>query len=155
MNPRILPYPLFLACFVLPGCVGGNGGSQGIEVTGAWARAMPLLPEESGPTNSAVYLTLLNEGRAPARLVGAETPVASSVEIHESQMVDEVMRMRIVEGVDLPSGEEVDLRPGGLHLMLMGLTTPLLPGDTLDLVLYFEGSEDLRLTVPVRGAEGL
>ncbi|MFX5085066.1 copper chaperone PCu(A)C, partial [Acinetobacter baumannii] len=71
-------------------------------------------------------MTLRNRGAVPDRLVGAETPAARSVEIHEQRMEDGVMRMRpLPGGVPLPPGETVTLGPGGTHLMLVGPTRAL------------------------------
>jgi copper(I)-binding protein len=69
-------------------------------------------------------------------------------------MEGDIMRMRRVEDLPLPPGESVELRPGGLHLMLLGLTRSLLDGDTVDLTLHFDGAPDLAISVPVRSSEG-
>ena len=116
---------------------------------------MPLVGGEEGiGTNSAAYFSLHNEGERKDRLVGASSPAAGRVEIHESFVVGEVMRMREVEGVDLPPGGRVELRPGGLHVMLLDLTRPLLEGEDVVLTLLFEGSDPMEVTVPVRFSEG-
>ncbi len=86
----------------------------------------------------------------PDRLLGGETTVASALEIHESREEDGVMRMRPVEGIDLPPGGEAELRPGGLHVMLLGLTRSLMPGDTITLTLRFQRSGEVVVRVPVR-----
>lgn len=118
---------------------------------GEWIRAMPLVQGEGGaPVNSAAYLTIMNHGGAPERLVGAETPRASRVEIHESVLTDDVMRMRELDGVDIPAGGSVELAPGGIHIMLMGLTQPLVEGEDVELTLRFQRSGDLAVTAPVR-----
>ena len=137
---------VFLAC-------GGCGGPDApkIRVDESWARAMPLLEEGGGGmTNSAVYLVVQNNGDAADWLRSAETSVASRVEVHESKMVDDVMRMRRIDGLEVPPRGTVELRPGGIHLMLLGLTRPLVEGEEFDLTLNFEGSGDLTVTVPIR-----
>jgi len=107
-----------------------------------------------GGTSSAVYLQVRNPGPRADRLIGGESPSASRVEIHESRMEGDVMRMRRVEGLLVPGGGEVDLMPGGLHLMLLGLRESLIPGDTLSLTLDFERAGPVHVRVPVRGVEG-
>jgi copper(I)-binding protein len=112
---------------------------------------MPLIQEEGGAsTNSAVYLILRNGGEETDRLTGAETPAAAAVQIHESRVVDDVMRMQRVDGLDIPSGETVELKPGGVHLMLLGLTRSLIEGEEIDITLHFVLSSDLVVRVPVQ-----
>ncbi len=152
MNRILRALILTLSGFLLPAC-GGGGGSDApeIEVDGGWARAMPLIEEEGGAgTNSAVYFLIRNHGGAADRLTGGNTPAAAAVEIHESRMVGDVMRMRKVHGLDLPPGGTVELKPGGLHIMLLGLTESLVEGEGIDPTLRFQRSGDLAITVPVR-----
>ncbi|WP_323002466.1 copper chaperone PCu(A)C [Denitromonas sp.] len=85
----------------------------------------------------------------PMRLVGASSPVAPAVEVHEMRMDNDVMKMRQVEGIDLPAGQQVALKPGGYHIMLMGLTAPLTPGMNVPMTLTFEGADGTRETVEV------
>ena len=116
---------------------------------------MPLIQDANQrASNSSVYLTLQNAGETPDRLVGGKTPAASSVEVHESKLVDDVMRMEKLDGLEMPPNSSAELKPGGVHLMLMGLTRSLEEGDELELTLFFEQSGDLVLAVPVRRAGG-
>ena len=140
---------------LLLGCGGGEGssGTGGISVEGAWVRAMPALSDSDGSGGrSAVYLHLKNVGDSTVWLVGGSTPVAAAVEVHESRMEGDVMRMRQMENLPLPPGETIELSPGGLHLMLLGLTRSLLDGEEVELTLRFEGAPDLAMTVPVRSS---
>jgi len=145
---------LILSSSMLLSCRGGSGvEAPEIRVEGGWARAMPLIQEEGGaPMNSAAYLILENRGRVDDRLIGAKTDVAERVEIHESLLVDEVMRMRRIDGVAVPSGGAVDLRPGGVHLMLQGLTRALIEGEEIGLILYFERLGMVSVSVSVQPA---
>jgi hypothetical protein len=151
MNPILRAFILSLSGFLLAACGGGGSDSPEIEVDGGWARVMPLMQEEGGAgTNSAVYFLLRNQGGVADRLMGVETSAAGSVEIHESRMVDDVMRMRMVDGLDIQPRGAVELKPGGLHLMLLGLTKSLVEGDEIHLTLHFQRSGELVVTVPVR-----
>jgi copper(I)-binding protein len=148
---------LTLSGLLLVSC-GGGGASDipGMQVEGGWARAMPLLQEEGGAsTNSAVYFILRNGGEETDRLTGGETPAAAEVQIHESRMVDDVMRMERVDGLDIPPGGAVELKPGGLHIMLLGLTRSLVEGEEIDLTLHFLRSGNVVVTVPVRLLGGM
>jgi copper(I)-binding protein len=130
-------------------------GPPSLAVEEHWARATPLVTEGGGPgANSAVYLMVRNAGGTPDKLLGGATAVAAAAELHESRLEDGVMRMRRVDGVEIPPGGQVVLEPGGLHLMLVGLTEPLTEGDTLTLFLDFELSGRLEILVPVRPIGG-
>ncbi|MCO4095010.1 MAG: copper chaperone PCu(A)C [Acidovorax sp.] len=97
-------------------------------------------PSLAGTSNGAAYLRgIRNRGTAPDRLVAASTPVAERVELHEMTTEGDVMRMREVPAIDLPAGQEVQLRHGQrYHLMLINLRQPLKVGDRFDLTLKFE-----------------
>ena len=135
---------------ILAGCSGSPPAGPQISVEDPWARAMSVLTDPgAGDVNSAVYLLLRNEGRGEDRLLGGETPVAGRVEIHETRTEGDVARMRRVDGVPLPPDSAVELSPGGLHIMLIGLRRTLREGDEFDLTLVFQESPDLLVRVPV------
>jgi periplasmic copper chaperone A len=102
----------------------------------------------SGDQVSAAYFHLTNLGEAD-RLVSVMTEAAGLVEIHESQMENGIMRMNLIEGIDLEANETVILEPGGLHIMLMELERPLIPGEALTLTLTFESGKTLMVALPI------
>lgn len=87
-----------------------------------------------------------------ARLVSARSPVAGRVEIHEMTMENNVMKMRQVQGVELPAGEVVELRPGAHHVMLFDLKRPLVEGETVPLTLVVEGKDGKRESIELSAA---
>ena len=105
-------------------------------------------------TTTAAYMTLTSA--QGGRLVGASSPQAALVEVHEMKMEGDMMRMRAIPGLDLPAGQSVSLKPGGLHLMFTGLKQPARPGDVVTIHLVIEGAGGHRDTVdvqaPVRAA---
>lgn len=105
--------------------------------------------------NSAAYMRLETTGATADRLVGGSTPVAEEVQIHTHIMDGGVARMRPVDAVEVPPGEAATLEPGGLHLMLLGLTTRLEEGQTIPLTLRFENAGEVTLEVPVRGIRAM
>jgi copper(I)-binding protein len=117
-------------------------------------------PTPAGAANGAAYLRgIRNTGDQPDRLVGASTPAARTVEIHRSVVdAQNVMRMRAIEGIDLPPKAELRLRHGGEHhLMLIGLKQPLKDGDRFPMTLRFEKAGEREVMVWVqtpRGAAG-
>ncbi|MBD9525803.1 copper chaperone PCu(A)C [Paracoccus sp. PAR01] len=123
-----------------------------LTITQGYSRATP-----PGAPVGGGFLTVANGGAEADRLVAATSPAAKKVEIHEMAMEGDVMKMRqLPEGVEIPAGTSVELKPGGLHLMLMGLEHPLVEGDSLPLTLTFEkaGKVDLSLKVGPMNAKG-
>jgi len=98
--------------------------------------------------NSAVFMQLQNP-LASAALVAARSPVAEVVELHTHINDQGVMRMRKISQIELPAGQTVNLQPGGLHVMLLGLKRDLKPGDSLELTLVFSDGSETQLQIPV------
>jgi copper(I)-binding protein len=126
--------------------IAGSAAAQTgqVEVKNAWARATPGKAE-----NGAAYLTIVSP--TPDRLTAISTPEAKTAELHTMTMEGGVMKMRPLAGVDLPAGQPVTLKPGGSHIMLMGLTQPLKQGDTFPLTLSFDKAGTKQVTVAVEG----
>ncbi|HXC27088.1 MAG TPA: copper chaperone PCu(A)C [Stellaceae bacterium] len=120
-----------------------------VEITNAWARATP-----GGAQTAVAYATI--EAPGGDRLTSASTPAAQKAEIHEMSMDGNVMKMRLVDGVDLPAGQAVALKPGGYHIMLSGLAKPLQEGDSFPLTLNFAkaGARQVTVNVAKVGAMG-
>jgi copper(I)-binding protein len=87
---------------------------------------------------------------AETALVAASSPVARIVEIHEMKIEGGVMQMRAVDKLALPPGKPVELKPGGYHVMLMGLTQPIHAGDTVPITLTFEDKAGKRTSIDVK-----
>jgi periplasmic copper chaperone A len=123
----------------------------GINIADAWAR--PVIGQGKV---TAAYMTITNAGESDDALLGATSPKAEKVELHQTKMGDGgVMQMRPVEGgIKVPAGDEVQLAPGGYHLMVMGLGEPLKEGDDLPLTLEFVRAGSIDLLVPVRSDVG-
>lgn len=134
---------------VLATLSGTASAAPAVAVEGAWARSTV-----AGQPAGGGFLTLRNGGGAD-RLTAASSPAAASVELHEMAMDGDVMRMRQVEGIALPAGGTVELKPGGLHLMFMGLKAPLKAGNKVPLTLRFEKAGELTVQVEVRGATAM
>ena len=116
----------------------------GITVVAPWARATP-----GGAKVGGAYLELKAAAGAGDRLVSASSPAAGTVEIHEHANEGGVMKMRRIDGLAVPAGGSVVLKPGGYHLMLMDLKQPLKQGDKLQLTLTFEKAGILSVEGPV------
>lgn len=123
-----------------------------LVITQPWSRATP-----GGAKTGAGYLTIENKGGAPDRLVAVSGDVAGRIEVHEMAVNNGVMTMRPLEkGLVIEPGKTVALAPGGYHLMLMELKSPLKQGDKLPVTLEFEKAGKVAVTLVVQavGAKG-
>ncbi|MEI6415718.1 MAG: copper chaperone PCu(A)C [Pseudomonadota bacterium] len=120
------------------------GGGVGIAVSDAYARAAPP------GAHSAIFMTLDNRTAKPHALVKAESPAAQAVELHVHVLEDGMMEMRPVPRLELPANQRLTLEPGGAHVMLIGLTGSLSPGQQIPLTLEFEDGSRQALVVPVK-----
>ena len=111
-------------------------------VTDAWVRI--TVP---GATVSGAYMHI--KSAQPVKLVKAETPAAGLVELHNMSMKDGVMEMKAMDAVEVPANKMVDLKPGGMHVMLMMVKKPINKGDKVPLTLTFEGADKKPLVVKV------
>jgi periplasmic copper chaperone A len=120
-----------------------------VQVTDAWARATP-----GGAQTAAAYVSM--ESTSGDKLTGVSTPAAQKADIHSMTVDNGVMKMRQVDGVDLPPGQKVTLKPGGYHIMLTGLAKPLEVGQSFPLTLDFAnaGAKQVTVTVEKIGALG-
>ncbi len=113
-----------------------------------WARATAT-PRQTG----AAYMIIRNRGAEPDRLLGARSGEAASVTLHDSSVdAQGVARMREAKLVEIPAGGEAHLAPGGVHVMLDGLKTPLFEGVSYPLTLVFERAGEVGVEVEVQGA---
>lgn len=147
---RIARLALLSAAFALSaGAVAHEFHAGGIHIEHPWARATP-----PGAPNGAGYLVIENRGGQPEQLISATSPVAAKVELHQSRESDGMARM-VKTGLPytLAPGESLKLAPGGHHLMLMGLTAPLVAGEPVPLTLEFEHAGTVEVELSVRGLD--
>lgn len=114
-----------------------------VTVKDAWVRATV-----AGQKATGAFMEIADP--AGGRLVSASTSVAGVTELHEMSMEGTTMKMRAVPGIDLPAGKAVELKPGGLHVMLMDLKQPLSAGESVALTLVVEGKDKKRETIEVK-----
>ena len=121
--------------------------TAGIKVSQAWARATARTAK-----TGAAYVTLENTGDAPDRLVSASAPVTAKAELHTHIKDGDVMKMREAESIEVGPHAKVMLRPGGLHIMMMGLKEQLVKGGRFPLTLTFEKAGKMTVDVAVEAA---
>jgi hypothetical protein len=118
-----------------------------LVITQAWSRATP-----GGAKVGGGYLTIENKGSVPDRLIGGSADVADKIQVHEMATNNGVMTMRPLDkGLVIEPGKTVKLAPGGYHLMLLDLKSPLKQGDKLPVTLNFERAGKVTLSLDVQG----
>lgn len=126
----------FMAAFAAPALAE-------VTATDAWVRGTVPAQKSTG-----AFMTL--HSTEYARIVEVRTPLAKTAEIHASEMQGGVMQMHAMDDFLLLPGKRVELKPGGYHIMLMGLSKPLAAGDTVPLTLLIEESKGKRQTLEVK-----
>jgi periplasmic copper chaperone A len=162
-----------VAALALAACGGDDAGNDGaaddgaarVAVSNAWARTSPM-----SASVGALYLTIEADADDRLQAVTVDPSVAARTEIHETAMatpttddmgggMDDMgdgdqgggmMTMREIGSLDLPAGERVELRPGGLHVMLLDLAEPLVVGESFDATLEFVDAASVTVTVEIR-----
>jgi hypothetical protein len=155
---------LAVAAALLAGCGAGSGAS--IKVSEPWARASSAMAAAG-----AAYMVIENTGSAADALTGAASPVAKTVEVHETVAMESaapsdamgspmpsasgetgggMMGMQPIARLEIPAGGSVELKPGSYHIMLIGLNQELKVGDKIEITLTFEKAGDVKVTAEVR-----
>jgi len=116
-----------------------------LELQDAWVRALPPVQKMT-----AGYLSVTNVGKTEVELVGGSSPIASTIEIHTSRMVEGYMRMEQLPGLKIAPGETATLEPGGTHLMLLGLVRMPTPGEVVEICLNSAQQEQFCIDATTR-----
>lgn len=121
-----------------------HAGPAPLQVAGAWVPEPPAVAR-----NGVAYLTLLG-GEQDDVLLGAGTPVAEVVELHETSLANGILRMRPVASLPVQARQRIEFAPGGLHMMLINLRQPLRQGAKVMLELRFKKAGELKVEAEVR-----
>lgn len=139
---------LCIVSLLIAACVPASGG---IVIKDPFTRASPTGAETGG-----AFVTIVNSGTTADRLVSASSPAAQTVELHETVDDNGVMKMEPrPEGWEIPAGGTLELKPGGKHIMLIGLTAPLEAGKKIQMTLNFEKAGAQTIDVPVQAMSGM
>jgi hypothetical protein len=141
MKRALLVLTLSLVAFVA-------GAEPALTVSEPWVRE----PNPARPIGAA-FMTIANDGDEAVTLVGASSSAAEIVEIHEMKTVDGVMKMRMIESLEIPAHASVKLEPGGYHLMLINLTGKLQTGDVVKIELKLDAERTVTVEAPVKKME--
>lgn len=116
-----------------------------LQIDQPWARATP-----HGAISGAGFFTVSNHGADADRLIRAESSISSVVELHRTEFVDNVMKMRKQDAIEIPPGQNLVFEPGSYHIMFIGLHDMLSEGQTIAVTLVFENAGAIDLTFPVK-----
>lgn len=143
---KLLTAAMLTAAFLpVSGALAGD-----IDIENPWARA------SAGPAKAgAAFMEIKNDSVTADRVTGASADVSEAVELHTHIRDGDVMRMREVEFIDVPANGATELKPGGLHVMFMGLKAPLKEGESFPLTLTFENAGDVTVEVNVMKASAM
>ena len=115
-----------------------------IKIENAYTRAtMP------GQQVAGGFMKIENKSGPADQLVSVSSPIAGEVQLHEMSMEGNVMKMRQVQGISVPAGGAVELKPGGLHIMFINIKAPLTAGETVPVKLKFAKAGEVELKMPV------
>lgn len=132
-----------LAALLVTGSAFAHGFAVGdLKIGHPWAR-----PTVQGQMAGGGFLKIENTGKTADRLVSGSTAASERLELHTMVMEGDVMKMRQVDGIDIPPGATVELKPGSLHMMFMGLKAPLKEGDKVPVKLKFEKAGEVTVEV--------
>jgi copper(I)-binding protein len=144
---RAIACATLLAYFLAAPALAEEIKAGDLVITQAWSRATP-----GGAKVGGGYLTIQNKGSAADRLIGGTADVADKVQVHEMATTNGVMTMRPLDkGLSIEPGKTVKFAPGGYHLMLLDLKSPLKQGDKVPVTLEFEKAGKVKLTFEVQG----
>ena len=119
-----------------------------LKISGVWTKAM--LP---GQPVGVGYLTVENTGAEADRVVSVTSSASPDVQIHEMKMEGDIMKMRqLADGLEIPAGGKLELKPGGFHLMFMAVPEPFKEGGMVKITLKFEKAGDVEVKLPVAAA---
>ena len=125
------------------GCIAVSSAWAQVSVSGAWAR-----PIVAGQKATGAFMTITSA--KSLSLVKVSSPLVGVAQLHSMSMEGNTMKMRQINSIDIPANSTVELTPGGLHLMFMGLKTQLKVGDTVKIKLKFASSGEVEVNLPVQ-----
>lgn len=145
MTTRVTAAAVMLGAVLAPIASAQADKAGSIAIEGPWSRETA-----PGARTGAGYMTITNKGEQDDRLLSGSTPVADRLEIHTMTMDGGVMRMRpLKDGLAVPAGGMAELKPGGYHIMLIGLKAPLKKGSSYPVVLNFMRAGQVKVSMKV------
>jgi len=136
---RLMAWAIAAAVVALPAHAGE------LSITNAWSRTTP-----PGVTVGVAYFTLKNDTGKPDRLLKISSRVATKAQVHRTEILDGIARMREVAVLHVDAGQTLEFAPNGMHVMLTGLKQPLVEGKAFEIEMLFERAGPRKVKVAVR-----
>lgn len=137
---------VFVASMAAAAASAGEDSGEPLVVSGQYARATP-----PGAPNGAAYMVIENRGEGDLVIKSASSPVARAVEFHGHSRHKGMMKMKAMGEFTIGAASMKELKPGAMHLMLIGLKAPLKAGDEVAVTFYLKGGGEVAVEVPVKG----
>ena len=147
---RVFVVSVAAAAFAATGATAHEYKVGAIDIGHPWSRPTPKEANIAGG-----YLTITNKGKTADRLIGGSSPVASQIEVHEIVDVDGMAKTRpVAKGIEIKPGKTVELKPGALRIVLLGLKEPLQVGQKIKGTLVFEKAGPVEIVYNVEENPG-
>lgn len=153
---RWLAVAAVVPLLVISGAMPASAQAPSVEIRGAWVRRAPLPAGDAGSmrmgdgASAAAYVTIRNRSGAPDELLSVTSDAADRVEVHETRWMSGMAMMEPVRRLIVAPHAAVAMKPGGLHLMLLGLRRALDPGDRVTFELVFRQAGPMTVRAEVR-----
>jgi copper(I)-binding protein len=151
MKKLIAIFAVLISALSFSGCTPTepNPAVNSVRIEDAWVRSSEYSAEAGGMTG--IFGKFTNNGTTDVTLVGGETEIAKMVQVHE--VVDGMMQEK-KGGIVIKPGETVTLEPGGLHIMIMNITKPIVAGDRMSITIKFDGADAQTLELVAKDSAG-
>ncbi len=146
MRSATIAATMIAACLMMVNAMAADYKVGSLEISGPWSRATP-----KGAATAIGYMRIKNNGTAPDRLIGGSVEVARNLQLHSMTMENGVAKMRELKDVEIKPGQMLEFKPGGSHIMFVGLKHPLNRGEHVKGTLTFEGAGTVQIEYDVQG----
>ena len=143
-----MKYPAALLTLKAEGTAGAPAGNANVAISDAWVR-----PTVTGQKATGAFLKLV--AKENSKLLSISSPIAGVAEIHEMKMEKDIMKMASIPSLSLPSGKTVELKPGGFHVMLMDLKSPITNNSKVPLILHFQDAKGVKSQMEISLEAGM
>jgi periplasmic copper chaperone A len=137
---------MVIACFISASVTAADYKVGSIEIIAPWSRVTP-----KGAETAIGYMTIKNNGTTPDRLIGGSAEFANTFQMHSMTMENGVSKMRELKEVEIKPGQSIEFKPGGLHIMFVGVKHPLSKGEHVKGTLVFEHAGTVQIEYDVQG----
>lgn len=135
----------FLALAFSSACFANNEAAETIKISNSWAR-----PTFGDVDATAIYMTIENISNIDEAIINLDSPQAYKTELHKIVTVDGISKMVPISKFVIPSATKVQLKPAGMHIMLMGLKENLKPGQEITIKVDFMKQGSKNFVIPVK-----